>query len=236
MYNIAYLKNCLFFDIETVGRCETFEQCEKQEPVVADIWLEKGSMMEKFKSDPKGFYETNAGLYPEYGKIICISFGYWDASEKKWKIETLDESNMTEREILFEFGKRLNTDFINHVISGYNIKNFDIPYVYRRMLTHKILPPPQIDNGEKKPWEVKAYDLYRAWTESSGIVGMCNFEMVCTLMGVPSSKGGSVKGKYVSKAYYEGRIQEISEYCERDVEASIKLAIELSVEKLQEPI
>ena len=61
---------------------------------------------------------------------------------------------------------------------------------------------------------------------------MCNFELVCTLMGVPSSKGGSVKGKYVSTAYYEGRIKEISEYCERDVEASIKLAIEISAEKL----
>lgn len=236
MYNIAYLKNCLFFDIETVGRCQTFDDCLEQEPVVADIWLEKGSMMDKFKHDPKGFYETNAGLYPEYGKIICISFGYWDASDKKWKIESLDESTTNEKEMLFEFGRRLNTDFRNHVLSGYNIKNFDIPYVYRRMLANKILPPSQIDNGDKKPWEVRAYDLYRTWTESSGIVGMCNFELVCTLMGVPSSKGGSVKGKYVSKAYYEGRIQEISEYCERDVEASIKLAIEFSAEKLEEAI
>lgn len=236
MYNVAYIKNCLFFDIETISGYENFETCLKENPIVANIWLEKASQSERYKSNPEGFYNTHSGLYPEYAKIVTISFGYWDSSDNKWKIEHLDIKDISERDMLYEFARRLNTDFRNHIIAGFNIKNFDMPFVYRRMIVNKIMPPTHFNNFEKKPWEVKGYDLYRVWLDSNALSGMCNFELICNLMGVPSSKEGEVKGKDVTNAYYSGKIDQISEYCRRDVQASIKLAMAFSLEKLEEAL
>lgn len=207
----------------------------ENEPIVAKIWLEKASTLERYKEDPEGSYSRYAGLYPEYGKIVCIAIGYWDSVEDKWKIEHFDDEDSSEKELLLEFGRRINKDFDNFVLTGFNIKNFDMPFVYRRFLANGIMPPFSFDMCDKKPWDVRAYDLYKTWSDSNTIYGMCNFELVCNLMGVPSSKEGDVIGSSVSSEYFLGNIRDIVSYCRRDVHSSIKLAIAFSPEKLIEP-
>ncbi len=235
MHNLSYLKKCLFFDIETVGRYENFDDFSKNEPEISKIWLEKASNHDRYKDDPEGSYEKFAGLHPEYGKIVCISIGYWDPVDEKWKIEHFDDENSSEKELLWEFCRRVNKDFDAFVPTGFNIKNFDIPYIYRRLLVNHILPPFNFDLCDKKPWEIKCYDLYKTWSDNNSIYGMCNFDLVCNLMGVPSPKQGNVIGASVSKEYYMGNIKEISLYCRRDVHASIKLAVSFAPEKLEDP-
>lgn len=236
MQDVNFLKKCLFFDIETVGRYQTFQEFSENEPEISKIWVEKASALEKFKHDPEKSYEQYSGLYPEYGKIVTIAFGYWDPINEKWTVEHLDTEECTERELLWEFSRRVNKDFSNHILSGFNIKNFDMPYVFRRCLINKILPPPSFDICDKKPWEIRAYDLFRVWSEGTTLYGLTNFDLVCTLMGVPSPKDGNVVGSTVSENYFKGNINEISVYCRKDVSASIKLALAFTPEKLEEPL
>lgn len=235
MYSTSYIQKCLFFDIETVGRYNTFDDFYSNESGIANIWLEKASQSEKYKSDPKEAYEKYAGLYPEYGKVVCICFGYWDIETDKWAIEEMSIEDSSEEDMLEEFAARINKDFRNHILSGFNIKNFDIPYLYRRMLVHGILPPGSLDLCEKKPWDIKAYDLYKVWSDSGSINGMCSFELVCLLMGIQSPKDGEVNGKNVSDAYFNGDISNIVKYCRKDVLASIKMGVMFCSDVLKEP-
>ncbi len=236
MYNNNHIQKCLFFDIETVSRYPDFEEFENNEPEISKIWLDKIAYNDKMKDNPRGNYATSACLYPEYGKIACIAYGYWDISDEKWKVEHLDVDGSDEKSMLVEFAKIVNTKFRTHLLSGFNIKNFDIPYIYRRMLINNILPPSQFDMCEKKPWDIKAYDLYKVWSEAGSINGMCTFELVCLLMGIASPKTGEVSGSGVGAAFFEGKIKEISEYCRKDVSASIKLAVRFSADRLEEHI
>jgi DNA polymerase elongation subunit (family B) len=235
MQDVNFLKKCLFFDIETVGRYQTFAEFSEKEPEIAKIWVDKASTLERYKEDPQKAYEQYSGLYPEYGKIISIAFGYWDALSEKWKIEHYDIESSTEKEMLWQFAIRINRDFKNFILGGFNIKNFDIPYVFRRMLINRILPPACFDIGDKKPWEVRAHDLFRIWSEGNTLYGMINFDLVCNLMDIPSPKDGDVVGNTVSKNYFEGNISEITVYCRKDVQASIRLAMSFAPEKLEEP-
>jgi predicted PolB exonuclease-like 3'-5' exonuclease len=235
MHNISFVHNCLFFDIETVRKYKSFEELKDNEPQIAEIWLDKCQHNENYKNEPELMYEKYASLYPEYSKIVCISYGYYDSVTSKWKIEHLNDEQITEKELLFEFGKLCNTKFHKSILAGYNIRRFDIPFVYRRMLVNNILPPTQFDSSEKKPWEIINLDLYKVWSDYNTLNGMSNFDLVCHIMGVPSPKQGEVKGDSVGEYYYNGKIQEITEYCKKDVQASIKLALSLSTEKLEEP-
>jgi len=236
MKNINFIQKCLFFDIETTIRYSTFAEFQEKEPEISHIWLDKCKTHPNYKDEPELMYETYGSLYPEYSKIICISYGYFDIVNSKWKVESLNDANMSEKELLLQFGKLCNTQFLNHILAGYNITKFDLPFVYRRMLINNILPPTQFDVLDKKPWDVIMFDLCRSWTDYYNSSGLINFDLVCQLMGVPSSKEGGIKGENVKEFYYNGKIDEITDYCIRDVQASIKLALKLSTEKLQEPI
>ena len=234
MYNLNYLQKCIFFDIETTSRYNTFDEFKSNEYELSKIWIEKCLENEKYKDKPEQSYEDSACFYPEYGKVICIAYGYFCDTDKKWKVESIDDSNSSEGDLLKEFSKIINTKFTHSILAGFNIKKFDVPYLYRRMLAHKILPPIQFDNWDKKPWEITSLDLLRVWSELNTINGMCTFDTVCYLMGVDSPKNGEVKGSNVKESYFKGNIKEVVKYCRRDVQASIRLAMAFAHEKLTE--
>lgn len=236
MYNLNYLQKCLFFDIETTSRFNTFEDFKENEYDLSRIWIEKCSVQDKYKDNPEKSYEEQACFYPEFGKVICISYGYYCNQENKWKVESIDDKNSSELNLLKEFTRIVNTKFTHHILAGFNIKKFDVPFLYRRMLVHKILPPIQFDTWDKKPWEINSLDLLRVWSELNTINGMCNFDLVCNLMGVESPKNGDVHGENVKENYFKGNIEEIVKYCRKDVQASIRLAMSFAHEKLVEII
>jgi DNA polymerase elongation subunit (family B) len=236
MYNLNYLQKCLFFDIETVSRHRTFQEFKDNEYELSKIWVEKCEDQDKYKDNPEQSYEEFSCLYPEYGKVACISYGYYCTKENKWKVESIDDLNSDEETMLKAFAHIVNTKFTHHILAGFNIKKFDVPFVYRRMLNHKILPPIQFDTWDKKPWEIISLDLLRVWSELNTINGMCTFDLVCNLMGVESPKSGEVKGSNVKENYFEGNIEELVKYCRKDVQASIRLAMAFAHEKLVEII
>jgi 3'-5' exonuclease len=236
MYNLNYLQNCLFFDIETTSRYNSFQEFKENEYELSKIWIEKSLEHEKYKDNPEKSYEDNASFYPEYAKVICIAYGYFCNQEKKWKIESISDFNSNEESILKEFARIINTKFTHHILAGFNIKKFDVPFLYRRMLAHRILPPIQFDNWNKKPWEIISLDLFRVWSELNTINGMCSLDTLCTIMKIESPKNGEVQGSNVKENYFKGNIEEIVKYCRKDIQASIRLAMSFAHEKLTEPI
>lgn len=232
MYNLNYIQKCLFFDIETTSRYKTFNEFKINEYYISKIWEEKCLDQDKYKDNPEKSYELYASLYPEYGKIVCISYGYYCTTDNKWKVESLDDNNSDEETLLKSFALKINTLFTHHILAGFNIKKFDVPFLYRRMLVHKILPPFQFDTWNKKPWEIIYLDLYRVWSELYTINSMCSFDLICHLMKLESPKNGDVNGSNINEFYFNGDIDSIVKYCRKDVQASIKLAISLTHEKL----
>lgn len=234
MYNLNYLQKCLFFDIETTSRYQSFDDFKTNETEISEIWVQKCLENDRYKDNPEKCYEENSCFFPEYGKIICISYGYFCNKDNKWKVESIDDKDSNEETLLKSFARIINKKFRNHVLAGFNIKKFDTPFVYRRMLIHRILPPSQFDIWDKKPWEIHSLDLYRVWSEQNTINNMCNFDLICNLMGVESPKCGEVNGSKVKENYYNGNIDGIVKYCRKDVKASIKLAMCFASEMLNE--
>jgi predicted PolB exonuclease-like 3'-5' exonuclease len=234
MYTLNFIQKCLFFDIETTSRFKTFEEFRINEYEISKIWTDKCLEHAKYKDNPEKSYEESASLYPEYGKVVCISYGYFCTTDNKWKVESLSDNNSNECNLLKSFAKIINTRFYHHILAGFNIKKFDVPFLYRRMLVHKILPPTQFDTWDKKPWDIISLDLYRVWSELYTINSMCSFDLICHLMGVESPKNGNVRGSNVGEFYFNGNIDDIVKYCRKDVQASIKLAMNLAHEKLDE--
>jgi DNA polymerase elongation subunit (family B) len=231
------LRSCTFFDIETATRYRSFEEFKYNEPKLADIWLSKAEENEKYKDSPEESYLKNASLYAEYGMVVSICVGYYDVKTEGFLISELSIKNYEnrfeeERTILKKFNSVMSGSFKDRTLAGFNIKGFDVPYIYKRTLINKILPSIKLDIGEKKPWELQIYDLMNEWHATSNVKGMTNFDLICTLMGVKSPKEGEVKGENVNENFHNGNINQIIEYCKRDVDSTIKLALSLSVEEL----
>ena len=66
------LEKILFLDIETVSQVKSFDELPSELKL---FWEKKSDLIEKENETP---FETygRAGIYSEFGKIICISVGF----------------------------------------------------------------------------------------------------------------------------------------------------------------
>ena len=129
-----------------------------------------------------------------------------------------------EKDILEKTAKVLdNSDRSGFHLSGYNIEKFDVPYLWKRMLSHGITPPKIISAWDKKPWELKFFDLAKFWSGGAWN-SFTSMDTVGALMDIGSSKG-NMKGSDVHDAYWnEHRMEEIKTYCEEDVRVTMSMA------------
>jgi DNA polymerase elongation subunit (family B) len=213
------LDSSVFIDIETVGLYSSLDEAYTKDRRLADLWIKRCKWLQKNiepgeSSDPHDLWETKASLHPEFGKIICISFGVFSGSLEKITSFYGDD----EKDILEKSNKILaNSRSKNFKVAGQNIKNFDIPYIGKRMLINSIVPDVIIQTWNKKPWETSFTDLseilsFGAWGQT-----FSSLELVSHVLGVESSKenmdGSKVHGSY----WKENRIEDIKDYCESDV-------------------
>jgi len=213
------LDSSVFIDIETVGLYSSLDEAYDKDRRLADLWIKRCKWLQKNiepgeSSDPHDLWETKASLHPEFGKIICISFGVFSGSLEKITSFYGDD----EKDILEKSNKILaNSRSKNFKVAGQNIKNFDIPYIGKRMLINSIVPDVIIQTWNKKPWETSFTDLseilsFGAWGQT-----FSSLELVSHVLGVESSKenmdGSKVHGSY----WKENRIEAIKDYCESDV-------------------
>jgi hypothetical protein len=228
MLDTIQLDNILFLDIETVPETEHFSDLDSD---FQELFAHKTQYQRKEDVSPEEFYER-AGIWAEFGKIICISVGYFTqkSGERQFRVTTFQGD---EERILIDFSNLINNHFNlpQHVMCGHNVKEFDFPFIARRMLIHGIKIPDKLNLMGKKPWEVPHLDTLELW-KFGDYKHFTSLKLLTKVLGVPSPKD-DIDGSEVAKVFYKDKdIDRIATYCEKDVIAVAQIILKLRLQKL----
>jgi predicted PolB exonuclease-like 3'-5' exonuclease len=207
-------ENILFLDIETAPQTADF--AEMGEPL-QKLWEEK-LLRQKLLKEQETPAEAwgRAGLYAEFGKIICICVGFFEKDTFQLRACSGDD----EKKVLKDFTTLLHqfTEYRNRAIQlcAHNGKEFDYPYIARRMIINKMPLPPILDNGGKRPWEVPLLDTLELW-KFGDYKAYTSLNLLATILGLPSPKQ-DIDGSKVGETYWIQRdLDRIVRYCCNDV-------------------
>lgn len=222
------LDNILFLDIETVPEQENFDLLDDE---MKTLWELKTQYQRKEDVSGEKFYDR-AGIWAEFGKIVCISVGYFI---NKGDIRNFRVTSFfgDEKKILKDFSNLLNNHFNQpqHVLCGHNAKEFDIPFIARRMIINDISIPNKLNLFGKKPWEIPHLDTLELW-KFGDYKHYTSLKLMCKVLGIPSSKG-DIDGSQVGHVFYvEKDIDRIITYCEKDTIAVAQIFLRLRKEAL----
>ena len=222
------IENILFLDIETVPENSTFKELSEEKRL---LWEQKSKYQRKEEFTPEEFY-NRAGIWAEFGKIICISVGYFVA-KGEYKNFRITSFYGDEVSLLKNF-KNLLQDHFNqtkHLLCGHNAKEFDFPYIARRMLIHGIKLPYKLDLFGKKPWEIPHLDTMELW-KFGDYKHYTSLKLMANVLGIPSPKD-DMDGSMVRDVYYvENDLDRIVTYCELDVVTTAQVFLRLRGEDL----
>ena len=155
------LDNILFIDIETVPQHPSYEHLDDN---WKKLWDRKALQLAKNQETPEEMYQR-AGIYAEFGKIVCISAGFLAKQGTSWSFRIKSYCGRDEKQILAEFSALLNSKFSDSgkILCAHNGKEFDFPYLGRRILINGLKLPYILDLAGKKPWEVNHLDTMELW-------------------------------------------------------------------------
>lgn len=216
------LPNILFLDIETVPQHENWSEVSTE---MQELFEAKTQYQRKENFTAEEFYER-AGIWAEFGKIICISVGYFIERDGLNQLRITSFASDNEEEILLDFKKLLDTHFNlkKHLLCAHNGKEFDFPYIARRMVIHQIELPKKLDLFGKKPWEVPHLDTLELW-KFGDYKHYTSLKLLTHILGIPSPKQ-DIDGSEVRNVYYKEKdLPRIVEYCERDTVAVAQLLL-----------
>ena len=205
------LENILFLDIETFGAVASYHQLD---PKMKLFWDKKADKIKKEPDDsPEKCYQQ-AGIYAEFGKVVCISVGFF----KDGLLRIKSFAGEDEQKILQEFAHLLNTYFYkpHHRLCAHNGKEFDFPYLCRRMLLNGITIPALLNVIGKKPWETSFLDTLELW-KFGDYKHYTSLDLLAAVFGIPSPKD-DIDGSMVHQIYWESHdLARIAHYCQKDV-------------------
>lgn len=222
------LDNILFLDIETAPEEENFKLLDEEKQYLFET---KTQYQRKDEFTPEEFYDR-AGIWAEFGKIICISVGYFTT---KGDIRNFRVTSFfgEEKKILNDFSNLLNHHFNQpqHVLCGHNAKEFDFPFIARRMIINQIEIPPKLNLFGKKPWEVSHIDTMELW-KFGDFKHFSSMRLLTKVLQIPSPKD-DIDGSEVAYVYYVDKdIDRIITYCEKDVIAVAQIFLRFRREDL----
>ena len=208
------IEEIMFLDIETVPQAPSMD---KLDPALQVLWDKKSKLFRSPDQKPEEAYER-AGIYSEFGKIICISVGFIkEKNPFSFRIKSFYGDD--ERALLTEFSgvlSKFSRSSKESLLCAHNGKEFDFPYIARRMIINNLVIPEILDNAGKKPWEVKLLDTMDLW-KFGDYKNYTSLDLLATVLGIPSPKD-ETDGSMVGRIYYEDRDQaRIVRYCEKDV-------------------
>ena len=207
------LKNILFLDIETVPQFSKYEELPES---FADLWDKKCLTFRKETEVelPESLYRR-AGIYAEFGKIVCISCGAFNA-ENKFRIKSFYGHD--ENKILVDFSLMLQRSFFSSdkLLCAHNGKEFDFPYICRRLLINHLPLPAILNIAGKKPWEVAHIDTMELW-KFGDFKSYSSLILLAAIFEIPTPKD-DIDGSNVWKVYWEeNNLERIVKYCQKDV-------------------
>ncbi|GGD94660.1 3'-5' exonuclease [Planktosalinus lacus] len=231
MLNKINLEHILFLDIETVPVHEHFEDVEDS---VKLLWEKKTEYQRRDEHTPEEFYDR-AGIWAEFGKIICISVGYFvlKGDLKNFRVTSFYGEEKT---LLQDFKNLLDTHFNSphNVLCAHNGKEFDFPFIARRMIIHRIDLPSKLNLFGKKPWEVPHLDTLELW-KFGDYKHFTSLKLLTHILDIPSPKD-DIDGSQVRDVYYnEKDIDRIIRYCEKDTVAVAQVFLRLRNEEILIP-
>lgn len=215
MQHIA-IENLFFIDIETVSLVQHFHLLNDE---WKELWTEK-----IYKSLPAGitaeeYYPQRAAILAEFAKVVCISTGYLKKEKDQWQLRVKSFYSEDEKEVLESFIKmlhQLHSRNAKWIFTGHNIKEFDMPFLSRRMLVNSIQIPPFMDFQNMKPWDTPIIDTLHLW-RFGDFKHYTSLKLLAATLGVPSPKD-DIDGSKVGEVFWtEKDLQRIAIYCQKDV-------------------
>ncbi|MEQ8907757.1 MAG: 3'-5' exonuclease [Vicingaceae bacterium] len=216
------LDKVIFIDIETVSQKPSHNQLE---PDWQKLWEKKAQYLTKEEESPEEIY-NRAGIYAEFGKVICISVGLYREvkDESHFRIKSFYGDD--EIVLLKEFADLLKKHFESndYLLCAHNGKEFDFPFLARRMLVNRIKLPYLLDIAGRKPWEVQHLDTLQLW-KFGDYKHYTSLDLLTQLFGIKSPKS-DMDGSDVGRVYWkEKKLKKIVEYCQNDTLAVAQLLL-----------
>ena len=218
--NVNYSK-ILFFDIETVP--QTFDYNELDERGQG-LWDKKTRFIQEREDLTAEEVYDKAGIYAEFGRVVCISLGFVLQKEGETQIRIKSIANEDEIALLQEFLDLLNSyyDSPDFLFCAHNGKEFDIPFLCRRILINNLKIPYMLNVSGKKPWEIKHLDTMELW-KFGDFKNYTSLDLLTYIFKIPTPKD-DMDGSQVAKVFYQDKdLDRIIHYCEKDVVATIQL-------------
>jgi len=226
------LEKILFLDIETVPQTYDFKDLGE---TTAELFNQKTRFQQKDGTTVEEIYNQRGGILAEFGKIVCISVGYIHQTHTGKEIRLKSFYHEDEETLLKQFAKLLNDHYSSpyHLLCGHNAKEFDFPYIARRMLIHGLKLPLPLDIAGKKPWEVNHLDTLELW-KFGDYKHYSSLPLLCHIFKIPTPKD-DISGADVARVYFEENdLERIKVYCEKDVVALIQLFLKMKNDGLVE--
>lgn len=234
MLQNSKLENVLFLDIETVSEKSTFSELDDD---FKNLWTKKAKNINRYEQEEftentaSELYETKAAIFAEYAKIVCISVGFLRKNKSGLELRIKSFYGNDEVEILESFRTMVDQHFDQpkkFYICGHNIKEFDVPFLGRRLIINNVKLPSIFNLVGKKPWESKhLLDTLEMW-KFGDYKNYVSLDLLAKVMGVESPKV-NLDGSKVGAAYWkEGRLEDIKDYCELDVVTSAKVFLRIN--------
>ena len=214
----ADFSKILFLDIETVSQVKSFGQLSER---MQKLWAHKAEQISKDDENatPETLYDR-ASIYAEFGKIICISVGFFN--ENRFRLKSYYGHD--EKSLLTEFADMLNRyyDHPEDQLCAHNGKEFDFPFIARRMLINGIKIPRILQVAGKKPWETNFIDTMEMW-KFGDRKSFTSLDLLCAILDIPTPKD-DINGSEVGRVYWqENNLERIKTYCQKDVLAIAQL-------------
>lgn len=239
------LQTLLFFDLETSSEYSTFEELREKNPRKAELWqikydktAEKDTKWASISRNEA--YEQFAPLSAEFGRIVCASFCYLTTSsvdgKMVWlgKMKSFYDTQATETSEIDKVLKPVS-DLLYNIdragksmrLCGHNIKNFDIPWLVKRMVMNNVAVPVQLQVWGKKPWELTYLDTSDLWALGSWN-SYISLDLLSASLDIPSPKA-NMKGEYVGRSFWDDKeYEKIKDYCEDDVKCGARICHRLT--------
>ncbi len=217
------LTDLLIIDIETIPAKESYHHLNDDWKL---LFNDKATKTMPYQGNIEEFYKKRAGIWAEFGKVVCIGAAFFQSTQsEQWELQLFSFSGHTEVQILRDFSlfcetwQSRNREFR---FAGHNIREFDIPFIGRRMLINGLPLPESLRLQDKKPWEVTHFDTLGYW-KFGDYKNYISLHLLANVLQIPSPKQG-ISGANVQDLYYQhNNLQGIVDYCKQDVLATARI-------------
>jgi hypothetical protein len=217
------LSDLLIIDIETVPVELSFVNLN---PAWKSLFIQKATKIVPFQENPAEMYKKRAGIWAEFGKIVCIGVGVFRLVDPLgWELDLFSFAGYAEVEILRDFAlfcESRTKDIPGFRFAGHNIREFDLPFIGRRMLINGIPLPVSLQLQDKKPWEITHFDTMAYW-KFGDYKNYTSLDLLAQVLNIPTPKQG-ISGADVQDLYYQqNNLPAIIDYCKKDVVATARI-------------